>query len=994
MKDWVLHRIVSSRRPSAPGALAGCRPWSGTPGFAVVVAAIVTGASGSPVGAATYFVDGRNAACTNAGLGAEVQPFCSISAALGGGRAVGGNTFLVKPGTYHEQVAIPASGSSGSPIVLQGTAGGVVVDGSDDYTSEAQWAEVSDSVWVASAVTWDPRQVFLDGARIDSSAVAMTSLSSGTFRWVPGSGLYVNAGGGNPATHQARVGRRDYGFTLAARSFVTIDRFEVTRTEDRGIYLSASCNNVTLSHNTVTFANRMGIQVVGGSGFVIGSNLVSDNNDFGIALVSGVTASTIEDNESCRNARPATRIANGIYLFGSPGNTIRRNRLHHNQDSGLQIQAGSNDCIAYLNRSWSNGDHGFDHLEATGTIHVCDVAYGNYKDGFSIEGNASGTQLYNCIATDNGLTTNEFDLWVDLGSTPGFVSNYNIFWNSTLQPPVKYITTLYSNVSDYSAASGQDQKTLQANPQFVNPPAGDFHLGSGSPAIDDGNSGVPNWPALDADGFSRFDAPGVANAGTGPVTYSDRGALEFSGSTARVLAAALAVTPSTGNAPLAVTADAAASVAVGSTIVSYRFDFGDGTVVGPQSGTLASHTYAAGNWTAKVTVTDNLGAAKTASMPIVSAAVAPQPNLVGNPSFETGLSGWGPYLAGTLLQVPGGFDGSAALQVTGSAANTGNFGVDDVPNWVTATPGAVKYRFTTWIRSESSTGTLRLRVGEYRGTTRVQVKETADYHLSPTWQKATLDFVAKAAGNTLDFQIYDRPKVKGEVFLVDNVSIVQPDAPPNVAPVARLTVSPFSARASLSVTADASTSTDSDGSITSYRFDFGDGTTVGPQAGATATHTYDIGNWACTVTVTDNGGLSDTTTVPVTATPKPRAAPITVNPASRGCTNLVANASAAAVDQVLGVGAYFKPFVAPNPVVGASVLKFSTSRPGPLRVAIFDVSGRRMRTVADDFQAPAGLHVLPLGDRGDAGVRLDAGIYFYRIRSADGIEMGRFLIMN
>ncbi len=59
---------------------------------------------------------------------------------------------------------------------------------------------------------------------------------------------------------------------------------------------------------------------------------------------------------------------------------------------------------------------------------------GNYKDGFSIEGSATGTRLYNCIGVNNGLTTNEFDLWVDSGSASGFVSNYNVFWNSTSQP--------------------------------------------------------------------------------------------------------------------------------------------------------------------------------------------------------------------------------------------------------------------------------------------------------------------------------------------------------------------------------------------------------------------------------------------------------------------------------------------------------------------------------------------------------------------------------
>jgi hypothetical protein len=96
----------------------------------------------------------------------------------------------------------------------------------------------------------------------------------------------------------------------------------------------------------------------------------------------------------------------------------------------------------------------------------------------------------------------------------------------------------------------------------------------------------------------------------------------------------------------------------------------------------------------------------------------------------------------------------------------------------------------------------------------------------------------------------------------------------------------------------------------------------------------------------------------------------------------------------MDAGARIKPFVAPNPMTGTSVLKFSTSRPGPLRVAIFDVSGRRVRSLLDDSRSPAGLHILPLDDHGDNGLRLESGMYFYRIRSADGLEQGRFLIMN
>jgi hypothetical protein len=192
----------------------------------------------------------------------------------------------------------------------------------------------------------------------------------------------------------------------------------------------------------------------------------------------------------------------------------------------LHFQTGTNDCISLQNCSWSNGDHGFDHVGATGTIHVGDVAHGNYRDGFSIEGNATGTHVYNCITAENGSTTDGFDLWVDSSSIPGFTSNYNVIWNSTSQPPIKFGETKYPTVAAYRAASGQDGESVQADPMFANPAAGDFHLLPGSPAIDNASSAVPHWPATDASGVWRLDDPTAPNAGSGPVAFADRGAHE------------------------------------------------------------------------------------------------------------------------------------------------------------------------------------------------------------------------------------------------------------------------------------------------------------------------------------------------------------------------------------------------------------------------------------------------------------------------------------
>ncbi|MGD0834700.1 MAG: PKD domain-containing protein [Candidatus Dormibacteria bacterium] len=73
--------------------------------------------------------------------------------------------------------------------------------------------------------------------------------------------------------------------------------------------------------------------------------------------------------------------------------------------------------------------------------------------------------------------------------------------------------------------------------------------------------------------------------------------------------ATLTVTPTSGVAPLTVEADASGSTpAPGSSIATYTFDFGDGTIVGPQTAPVASHTYhLAGGFDASVVVTDSDG---------------------------------------------------------------------------------------------------------------------------------------------------------------------------------------------------------------------------------------------------------------------------------------------------------------------------------------------------------------------------------------------------
>jgi hypothetical protein len=70
----------------------------------------------------------------------------------------------------------------------------------------------------------------------------------------------------------------------------------------------------------------------------------------------------------------------------------------------------------------------------------------------------------------------------------------------------------------------------------------------------------------------------------------------------------------------------------------------------------------------------------------------------------------------------------------------------------------------------------------------------------------------------------------------------------------------------------------------------------------------------------------------------------------------------------------------PNPLTGATTIRFDLPRPSSVQLEIFDLQGRRIATLADGF-FPAGCHSSEWNGRTSSGGRVQAGVYVYRLQA-------------
>jgi hypothetical protein len=98
--------------------------------------------------------------------------------------------------------------------------------------------------------------------------------------------------------------------------------------------------------------------------------------------------------------------------------------------------------------------------------------------------------------------------------------------------------------------------------------------------------------------------------------------------------------------------------------------------------------------------------------------------------------------------------------------------------------------------------------------------------------------------------------------------------------------------------------------------------------------------------------------------------------------------------ETAGLTPAFSAVVRTNPLGANSRLQLVTTRPGPVRVQLFDAQGRLIRELMAEGNVGSGEHQIPLGMKDGAGRQLRSGVYFYRVEAAEGVLTGRMAILK
>jgi len=339
------------------------------------------------------------------------------------------------------------------------------------------------------------------------------------------------------------------GFTITTATFTTFS-------SSNGIYVFES--NPTITNNIITANTSYGIDLYGG-GALISNNTISNTNtgynaqngldcdyDTGSGIGGGGGASLdleIIGNTITNNVAPCE--GGGIYLDAPPATTISNNIISNNQGleqgGGIQIinaatfplsitqnlivgnyasQNGGGMNLSVPATSIPNPTGPLNVFITSNTIAGNSIAPGTPIPGYYNNGSQVVLDAYvgQIGFFDNLIVAN--DKFAAITCNPAYQ-------DLSLDPPVFSYNDIYNPTGSQfggwcTTTSGSGN--ISADPKFNNTATGDYHLQTGSPAIDTGYNAAPGLLSTDISGNPRIqNSTGISTA------IVDMGAYEATG---------------------------------------------------------------------------------------------------------------------------------------------------------------------------------------------------------------------------------------------------------------------------------------------------------------------------------------------------------------------------------------------------------------------------------------------------------------------------------
>ena len=382
---------------------------------------------------------------------------------------------------------------------------------------------------MAPIQVWE-NSVFL----VHQSSIAGTSLP-GSWYW-DGTNLYVNGWNqDNPVTNgrMYEVAHLKYGIFDNSNSYLQIENIDSKQTYGSadangnytssgmgGIYLQGS-NNIVHDLSVYNTA-RHGFSFYVGSTNNLAYNLTihDDVNTTPATFYGAGTTNNTLENSSIYNAQAAC-VNDGLLIFhGTASNNVVQN-------NDFNVEVGNPPQVVNTYDAGTNGNiirfnhiHGSFQYGIYGTAVSNDVIYGNVVEaqngslpaiyfntgsGVSILNNTilspASRYAVSLVSHSGGTVKNNIfygpqTLSIDATSTPGFTSDYNLFYNSG-SVSWQWGSNSYSSLANWRSNSSQDSHSVNSDPVFTNA-SSIFTLTSSSPAIDSAvNLGTTYQFALD-----------------------------------------------------------------------------------------------------------------------------------------------------------------------------------------------------------------------------------------------------------------------------------------------------------------------------------------------------------------------------------------------------------------------------------------------------------------------------------------------------------------